>query len=236
MTATPNPWNDYATEYWNEVQRRGPLVADDNGMAARMLDLLGDLTGKTVLDAGCGEGLLSRLFASRGATVTGVDLSPRLLEMARMQDPTGAIDYRVGDLGEPHPELAGRFEAIGSYLVLNDVADHRGFARSLSASAKPDAPVVLAFNNPYSSIVREHIIDYFDMEERGTYLGMGERGIHAQYYHRTLEEYLDAFISTGLRLERLVDVKPGITHRVLPEGATFPNFMILAFRKPGQPA
>jgi 2-polyprenyl-3-methyl-5-hydroxy-6-metoxy-1,4-benzoquinol methylase len=227
-----NPWNEYATEFWIELQRRGPLVAADNGMTARLLHLLGDLTGRDVLDAGCGEGMLSRLLASQGAHVTGVDLGPRLVEMARAQDPTGAIDYRVGNLSEPHPELVDRFDAIGSYLVLNDVADHRGFARTLADAARPDAPVVLAFNNPYSSIVREHITDYFNMEERGTYLGMWERGIHAHYYHRTLEEYLDAFISAGLRLERLVDVEPGVTHHVLPEGATFPNFMILAFRKP----
>src|SRR3954447_9625213 len=90
----------------------------------------------------------------------------------------------------------------------------------------PDqARVVLAFNNPYSSVVREHILDYFANGALGVYGGMSAQGVKAHYYHRTLEEYLDAFLGTELRLAKLVDVpepeRPG--HR------RFPLFMVLAF-------
>ena len=228
MASNANPWHEYAAEYGQFIARREQADLERDAILCRMLDRLGDLTGREVLDAGCGEGFLARVLAARGARVTGLDLSPRLVQMARAKDPHGAIDYRVADLSRPLPELAERFDRIGSHLVLNDVADHRGFAATLASLARPGARIVLAFNNPYSSVVREHIVDYFANGALGVYGGMSAQGVKAHYYHRTLEEYLDAFLSTGLRLAKLVDVpepeRPGYRR--------FPLFMILAFDKP----
>jgi 2-polyprenyl-3-methyl-5-hydroxy-6-metoxy-1,4-benzoquinol methylase len=232
-TRPANPWDEFAGEYARDLVRRGPLVTDDGSMASRLLDLLGDLDGKTVLDAGCGPGVFTRVLAERGAQVTGIDLSPRLIEMAREQDPDGTIDYRVGDLSEPHPDLEGRFDLIGSYLVLNDVARYREFAATLASLLKPGGRIALAFNNPYSSVVREHITDYFAPNTMGTYHGMWQQGIKARYYHRTLEQYLDAFLDAGLILAKLVDVPDSFgLEWVLPKESRFPRFMILAFDKP----
>jgi 2-polyprenyl-3-methyl-5-hydroxy-6-metoxy-1,4-benzoquinol methylase len=47
------------------------------------LEFLPDLSERRVIDLGCGEGRNTRLFAMRGARVTGIDLSPRLIEAAR---------------------------------------------------------------------------------------------------------------------------------------------------------
>jgi 2-polyprenyl-3-methyl-5-hydroxy-6-metoxy-1,4-benzoquinol methylase len=154
--------------------------------------------GFAALDAGCGSGFLARRLATRGATVTGIDLSPRLVAKARARDPGGAVAYRVADLSQPVPDLAGRFDCIGSYLGLNDVADHVGFAATLAALAKPGARLAVVLNNPYSLPVREHLTDYFTSGSRGVYAGMlAALGGEVGYYHRTLEEYLDAFLAAG---------------------------------------
>lgn len=233
MSSPSNPWDEFAGEYARVLAERGQVGTADGGMLALLLEWLGDLDGKTVLDAGCGEGLLARVLAARGAQVTGIDLSPRLIAMARAQDPAGTIDYRLGDLSEQHPDLAGRFDLIGSYLALNDVWRYREFAATLATVTKPGGRIVLAFNNPYSSVVREHVTDYFASGTMGTYLGMWKQGVQARYYHRTLEQYLDAFLDTGLTLAKLVDV-PDVfgLEWVLPKGSRFPRFMILAFDKP----
>lgn len=227
-----NPWDEYATELEAELRRRGPLRADDDGLAARLVRLLGDIRGKPVLDAACGEGSLARLMETQGSQVTGLDLSPRLIEMARRQDRAHTMRFEVANLSEPQPVFAGQFDAIGSYLALNDVEDHGGFANTLAMMAKPEAPIVLAFNNPYSAVVREHVTDYSASGAVATYAGMWQRGIKAQYYHRTLEDFLDAFFAAGLTLFKLVDI-PDTTDRdwLLPLGVRFPMFMILAFRK-----
>jgi hypothetical protein len=51
---------------------------------------------------------------------------------------------------------------VGSYLVLNDVAEYRGFAATLAASLKPGGRLVLALNNPYSAVTDRLVTDYFD--------------------------------------------------------------------------
>jgi len=174
-----NPWDASAAAYGRFIARREQANLERDAILSRMLDLLGDLSGREVLDAGCGEGFLARVLAAHGARVTGIDLSARLIAMARAKDPRHAIAYHVADLSRPMPALAGHFERIGSHLALNDVADHRGFAATLASLARPGARVVLAFNNPYSSVVREHVADYFANGALGLYGGLAEQGIRA---------------------------------------------------------
>jgi 2-polyprenyl-3-methyl-5-hydroxy-6-metoxy-1,4-benzoquinol methylase len=254
VMTTPGPaasdYDAYADQYAVNVawRERGGPEGDPFGLLGPLLDLLGDVTGRRVLDAGCGEGYLARVLAARGARVTGIDLSPRLIELARAKDPAtargpdgatdrdGHIDYRIADLSQPVPGIAGCFDAVASYLVLNDVANYRGFAATLAASLGPGGRMALAFNNPYSAVIDRHVTDYFDTGATSPYRGLWAAGIKSHYHHRTLENYLDAFLTAGLRLAKLTDVPARAdAHRpdaYLPEGGRFPRFMLLAFTKP----
>lgn len=235
---TPSDYDDYGSEYAAYVTRRERAGVDGDplGILPHLLDLLGDLAGRRVLDAGCGEGYLARALAARGARVTGIDLSPRLIALAREQDPRGEIAYRVADLSAPLPAEVGRFDAIGSFLVLNDVADYRGFAATLAAALEPGGRLVLAFNSPYGAVIRKHVADYFDSGAVTPYRGLWAAGIKVYHYHRTLEEYLDAFLAAGLHLTKLADLPdlPSLAgpDTILPEGYRFPRFTLLAFAKP----
>jgi 2-polyprenyl-3-methyl-5-hydroxy-6-metoxy-1,4-benzoquinol methylase len=228
-----NPWDAAAEAYGRHIAQREATDLAQDALLSRMLELLGDLSGLDVLDAGCGEGFLSRVLAAHGAHVTGIDLSPRLIAMARAKDPDHTIAYHNADLSQSLPAFAEHFDRIGSHLVLNDVANLRGFAATLASVARPGARAVLALNNPYSAIVRGHITDYFAPGQQGTYRGLAQEGVQAQYYHRSLEEYLDAFLSGGFRLTRLADVTDqGGLPGLLPAEVRFPRFVILAFDKP----
>jgi 2-polyprenyl-3-methyl-5-hydroxy-6-metoxy-1,4-benzoquinol methylase len=236
--ASARAYDRSADAYAAYVARReetGP-AGDPFDILPGLLDLLGDLTGQTVLDAGCGEGYLARVLAARGALVTGLDLAPRLIEMARSKDPRGEIDYRLADLSQPLPELSSHFDAIASFLVLNDVRNYRGFARTLGDVLKPGGRLVLSLNNPYGMVVRGYAPDYFDSESVHQYRGMAASGIKVHFYHRTLAEYLDAFLAAGLNLTKLVDLPApyptGQPNSLLPEGYRFPRFMLLAFTRP----
>ena len=74
---------------------------------AEILGLLDLPTGARVLDAPCGHGRLARRLAAAGMEVTGVDLTPAYLEVARAdpQLPPGAVTYREGISG-PSPSRA----------------------------------------------------------------------------------------------------------------------------------
>src|SRR5438067_562433 len=63
--------------------------------------LLGDVTGRTVLDLACGEGFYTRRVRQRGAShVLGVDLSQRMIDLARQEEARRSlgIEYAVGDV------------------------------------------------------------------------------------------------------------------------------------------
>jgi len=241
-TASPaaGDYDAYASQYAANVawREQGGVDGDPFGLLPPLLELLGgDITGCQVLDAGCGEGYLARVLTARGARVTGIDLSPRLIELAHVKDPAADIDYQVADLSQPVPGITGRFDAVASYLALNDVQNHRGFAATLAASLKPGGRAVLALNNPYSAVVDRHVADYFNSGAASPYRGLWEAGIKTYHYHRTLEDYLDAFLAQDLRLTKLADIAARAdSHRpdaCLPDGARFPRFMLLAFSKPG---
>src|SRR5213083_3509867 len=80
--------DDSSTRSWDDIADDWVSHADTNDyrnhyLMPRMLAMLGDVAGKTILDLGCGEGGYARELARRGARVTGVDGSERLIEVAR---------------------------------------------------------------------------------------------------------------------------------------------------------
>jgi 2-polyprenyl-3-methyl-5-hydroxy-6-metoxy-1,4-benzoquinol methylase len=62
------------------VREQGDAANDPYGILSDLLEWLGDVGGQWVLDAGCGEGYLARVLESAGSRVTGIDISPRLIE------------------------------------------------------------------------------------------------------------------------------------------------------------
>ncbi|HVB20421.1 MAG TPA: class I SAM-dependent methyltransferase [Ktedonobacteraceae bacterium] len=231
-------YNDFASQYASLIARTEEAGIEQEPIMPTFLNLLGDVTGLTTLDAGCGEGYLSRILARRGANVTGIDIAARLIEIARAKDPVGKISYKVANLSQPLPDYISHFDLIVSRFVLNDVYDYRGFLNTLGSVAKPGGRLVISMNNPYSFVVRGHITDYFDSGKAYPYRGMAEEGARVHFYQRTLEEYLDACFSAGFQLQRLVDIPtPEGTFKrrsdtLIPVGTQFPFFMILSFIKP----
>jgi 2-polyprenyl-3-methyl-5-hydroxy-6-metoxy-1,4-benzoquinol methylase len=237
VSSIKNRYDEFATEYARMMTAQEDAGAADSNML-RFLQAVGDVAGLTVLDAGCGEGYLSRILARRGAEVTGIDISPRLVELARDKGPDGRITYLVADLSQPLPAYQEHFDLVASYFVLNDVYDYRGFLATLASALKPAGRLVLFLNNPYSLVVRSHVTDYFAASgEALPYRGLTEEGVKVHFWHRTLEEYLAASLATGLQLQQLVDVPTpeGSFKRrsdtLIPEGYHFPFFTILSFVK-----
>lgn len=234
----PGGWDAHAAAYEATVAQReqGGVETDPDRILPAMLDLLGDITGHRVLDAGCGTGYLARVLTDRGARVTGIDIGPNLITRARARDHQGTIDYRVADLSRPLPSTDTQaFDAVASYLVLNDVENHKGFISTLATVLRPGGRMVILLNNPYIAVLHGHVTDYFDSGAASPYHGFAAAGIHVTFHHRTLAEYLDAFIGAGLILRKLVDLAGVPMHSpysLLPAGVRFPRFMLLAFDKP----
>ena len=82
--------------------------------------LVGDLTGKSLLDLACGEGFFTRKFKNKGADrVVGVDISPKMIELARQEEAkkTLGIEYIVADVCELGK--IGNFDLVVASYLLN---------------------------------------------------------------------------------------------------------------------
>lgn len=101
---------------------RSTVRAGRDRMRETLLDWLPpDLSGQRVLDAGCGTGALALEAARRGGQVVAIDLSPRLISLARERanekDAPGVVEFRVGDMLDP---ALGEFD----YVVAMDSLIH----------------------------------------------------------------------------------------------------------------
>ncbi len=109
-----------ATRVWERLTSDAPVSrirqtvrAGRDAMRALMLaQLPHDLRGVRVLDAGCGTGAMSVELAARGAHVVAIDISPKLVEIARARLPqrlAGHVEFRAGDMLAPS---LGRFDHV----------------------------------------------------------------------------------------------------------------------------
>jgi 2-polyprenyl-3-methyl-5-hydroxy-6-metoxy-1,4-benzoquinol methylase len=195
-------YDQFADEYAQYPLRDTPGSFNFNldVVIPRLLEVAGRVDGLSVLDAGCGEGIVSRSLVGAPARVVGIDISHGLIDYARMRDQT--ITYEVHDLCRPLPQYANTFDLIVSNLVLNDLPDHVGSLTTLSSVLKPRGRIVLSMNNPYSAVFREKVTSYFD-SGAATQYNFGP----ITYFHRTMEDYLHACQSLGLLLRGLYDVQ-----------------------------
>lgn len=236
MRPTRNTYDEFALQYAAMMTPQEKAGVQPGTNMFRFLQVAGDVCGLSVLDAGCGEGYLSRILARHGAKVTGIDISPRLVEIARTKELADQISYEVQDLSQPLPAYTNHFDLVTSFFVLNDVYDYHGFLATLESVLKRTGRLVLFMNNPYSFVVRGHTTDYF-ASGAFAYRGMADAGVNVHFYQRTLEDYLDACFAAGLQLQRLVDVPTpeGSFQRrkdtLIPEGYHFPFFTILSLIK-----
>jgi 2-polyprenyl-6-hydroxyphenyl methylase/3-demethylubiquinone-9 3-methyltransferase len=104
--------------------------------------------GLTLLDIGCGGGLLSEPMARLGAAVTGVDAAEGNVKTARIHaEQQGlAIDYRAGS-AEALARSGARFDIILNMEVIEHVADRQGFLGACGSLLKPGGMMIVATIN-----------------------------------------------------------------------------------------
>lgn len=106
------------------------------------------LSGRTVLDIGCGGGLVSEPLARMGGTVTGLDPAPENIEAARQhaQSQGLTIDYRAGRVEELAAE-GRQFDLVVCLEVVEHVPDVGAFLASCATLVRPGGLMILSTIN-----------------------------------------------------------------------------------------
>ena len=117
-----------------------------------ILKMLGELSGRCMLDVGCGDGTLARVAASRGAFVTGIDSDPAMLAVARARTRDAEIgasflEGRVEHL--PFPDAS--FDVVAAITVMCFVPGAAGAVREMARVLRPGGRLVIGELGRYSS-------------------------------------------------------------------------------------
>lgn len=190
----------------------------------RMLALIGDVSGRDVLEVGAGNGYLARLLARRHsgrepARLVVSDASARLLEIAARRYAAPRAEYVRLDLRQPLPLEAASFDLVVAVMVLNELPD-QAVSRALGESARvlrADGRIVGAVLHPLftAGLSRRGEI------KRGSRTTMpGPGGLRVPVVVRTVERYRGLFDEAGFSVSfadvhasaEVLSAKPGLRH------------------------
>lgn len=193
-------YDDFADEYLDHAEDR---FYNEHYDRPACLDLLGDVDGLDVLDAACGPGLYAEQLVARGARVTGLDISPRMVELFRERVPQATA--RVHDLGRSIDWLPdGSVDAVLFALALEYLDDRVAALRELCRVLRPGGALVLSRQHPTGDWLR-HPGSYFEdrvIEETWS------RGWQVRYWIGPLERTTEELYEAGFLIERLVEPRP----------------------------
>jgi 2-polyprenyl-3-methyl-5-hydroxy-6-metoxy-1,4-benzoquinol methylase len=184
----------------------------DNGDFSRqhllnpaIFSLVGEVRGKKILDAGCGQGYLCRLLAKLGAKVTGIEPAQKLTEYAiqREAEEKLGIEYIIQDLSSQIP-FDSEFDIVVSNMVFMDIPEYETAMRNCIKSLKKDGQFVFSILHPCFEESVDWTIkqsvetkEYFEKYQVKQFIG--------HFFHRTLSEYVNLVIQEGCSITKLVE-------------------------------
>lgn len=157
--------SEEAIERWDlNAERWAEEVGDEGGPHREVLlnpvifDLMGEVEGHRILDAGCGEGYLSRMLASKGASVVGVDYSKALLWFAKERtSPELCVEYLHGSCEKLNFLADESFDKIVSNMVMGDLADLGSALGEMYRLLRPRGCFVFTILHPCFGKPLDHI-------------------------------------------------------------------------------
>jgi ubiquinone/menaquinone biosynthesis C-methylase UbiE len=222
-------WNQQA-EFWAKEVRSGKDVFRDLFNNPEFLKFIGTIKNKKILDAGCGEGYNTRIFAKLGAHVTGVDLSKKMIHLAQEEEKKHPldIDYRIASFSNLSDFKDESFDIVISFMALMDGPDYKEALQEFYRVLKTKGSLFFniihpCFLTPYYKRVQDEIGELKKVEV-GNYFKEGPWKFSFHFaqkadksdvktftsisYHRIISTYINNLIDAGFVLKKLGEPRP----------------------------
>ncbi len=137
-----------AQSWWDPSGPSKPLH-DLNPVRLRYIERIAALSGRRVLDVGCGGGILSESMARAGAQVKGIDLAEPVLAVARLHALEAGVqlEYAAVAAEELARQQPAAFDLVTCMELLEHVPDPAASVAALAAAVKPGGDVVVSTLN-----------------------------------------------------------------------------------------
>lgn len=201
-----------------------------------MLELAGDVTGRRILDAGCGSGPLFAALRERGAIMTGVNASAGMLTPARHRLGADA-DLRIADLASPLLFTDGAFDDVVASLVLHYLQDWEPTLAELQRVLTPAGRLIISVDHPSAIFLMDRMAggttSYFQTRQRTEEWTMGGQTAQLTFWDRPLHAMTDAFTGAGFRINVIGEPPPvAAAYDLFPDefrGLTSTSFLSFLF-------
>lgn len=187
----------------------------EDPLFAAVETLMGEVAGKRICDLACGQGRVARYLADLGARVVGVDLSAKLLAIARRHEEASPrdIEYVQADAQCLDGVTLGTFDGVVCFMALMDIPDLDATLRGVANRLQPGGWFAFAILHPcfHTSQSGEMATPEGTLRTIGRYFDEGywrsdtRTGPPGKVgaYHRTLSTYVNVLSGAGLQLVRL---------------------------------
>jgi 2-polyprenyl-3-methyl-5-hydroxy-6-metoxy-1,4-benzoquinol methylase len=214
-------------------------------------DLVGRVRGECVLDLGCGEGITCRRLQSEGASVTGIDISAKMINAARRFGPQ-SINYKVGSFTALNGIGTSKFDKIISTMALMDSPNLLKCCQAVHRSLKPGGRFILSVVHPFTcsgawkvtgEAADDFVVGNYFRRRRslecwkfGSADQRGERSFQIPTFPHTMATYLNSIVRAGLSVEQVLEPTPTAANiakvpRLRP-WKRIPFYLMLAARSP----
>jgi ubiquinone/menaquinone biosynthesis C-methylase UbiE len=179
--------------------------------------LIGNLNGKTVLDAGCGTGIfISKILPSGTKKIVGIDLSEKMLDYARKRSKQSPnVELIHGSIKKiPYPD--NYFDLVVSFNVFQYVEKLDKVLTELYRVLNNKRHMVFSIRHPIRNLA------YMAETGRGNYFekgwhkekwdGTGGKEVYS--FYRPLSEWINMLICVGFRIKLLIEPKPAASIRI----------------------
>ncbi len=151
MNADPlelQKFSELAHRWWDPTSEFRPLH-EINPLRLEWINAMVPLSGKRVVDVGCGGGILAESIAKKGATVTGIDLSEKALKVADLHSLESGVQVRYEMIAAE--DLAaregGQYDVVTCMEMLEHVPDPSAVVKACATLVKPGGHVFFSTIN-----------------------------------------------------------------------------------------
>jgi SAM-dependent methyltransferase len=205
-----------AGEYHNMRTKKYPQGWFYNEMLEMpsVIELLGNVKGKKILDLGCGTGIYAKLLTKRGAIVKGFDISPEMIKIAKQENP--GLDLKIGSAYDiPFDE---KFDIVLASLVVHYIEDWDKMFSEIKRVLKNNGLFIFSTGNPVSEFPErvnvgkktiKTIGDYFkEGRKYAVWKNINGKNLKVFSYHITYETLIKRILKNGFEIIDYKDTFP----------------------------
>jgi 2-polyprenyl-6-hydroxyphenyl methylase/3-demethylubiquinone-9 3-methyltransferase len=217
-----------AHRWWDPESEFKPLHDINPLRIGWIEDVAGGLSGKTIVDIGCGGGILAEAMALHGGKVTGIDLSAKPIGVAKLHrlESGVEVDYRLIGAEALAAQLPAAFDVVTCMELLEHVPSPASTISACAALAKPGGTVL------FSTISRNPKSYLFAIVGAEYLLNLLPRGTHDWSRFIKPSELAHDARRAGLELLQLTGMHYNPLSRSYSLGADTTVNYLAAFRKP----